>query len=266
MKNALASNTGLTSLDVSHNAIHDDGLRNLALGLRDNSTLRFVDMSANGLDVADEVPFGLKALCTTLLTHPSLEHLDLSHNQLGTVGAGALFESIQYSMTLSSINLVGVKLEPHMVARMVGIAIDSDVLQYLDLRDNSVCKCTKVFAEERLGNTSVLSAKTILLGEWDGIPHHPQFKTLALENAESEPKCSTWYGSSKYVDPDKPQTFEERFRRTPKPTAAEAEALEAEEEEEDKWYDISNGQMVPVSRRLRFHVGFPWEDFCNELY
>ena len=180
MKNAIVSNTTLTSLDVGQNAIHDEGLRQIALGIAENKSLTKLDLSSNGFECIDEVPQGLKTLCETLLVHSTLKHLDLSHNSLGEIGGAALFETLQYNMGLNSLNLVQMNFEAHMVTRLVGIVIDHESLHEVDLRENSICVCTSKFAEERLA-VATDKIKTIQLGAVDVVS--PEGAPCEDENA-----------------------------------------------------------------------------------
>lgn len=87
----------LSDLDLSQNAMSEEGAGALAHLLPGVSELRSLALSGNGLG-----PVGLAALANAL--PPSLKHLDLSLNGLGTVGLAVLQQA---NLRLDSLNLRG---------------------------------------------------------------------------------------------------------------------------------------------------------------
>jgi Ran GTPase-activating protein (RanGAP) involved in mRNA processing and transport len=96
---ALCDNTTLTALDLSENGIGPTGAASLATAL----SLHSLDLSGNAIGAA-----GAAALAQSLLrAGAALTHLNVARNVAGERGAAALFEALQHSATLTSLDVSG---------------------------------------------------------------------------------------------------------------------------------------------------------------
>ena len=130
---ALKTNTTLTSLHISFNAIGEEGVVALAEALTSNSSLRVLNLGTNrilgpgacaltGLLKRNStltellVPFnnildsGADALAEALKCNVSLSRLDLSFNNIGHPGATTLAGAIKCNGTLTDLRLSGNKI------------------------------------------------------------------------------------------------------------------------------------------------------------
>ncbi|XP_015748270.1 PREDICTED: protein NLRC3-like [Acropora digitifera] len=97
---ALRVNTSLTSLDLSHSPIDDEGANSLSEALRVNTTLTSLNLCHNA--IGDK---GAYSLSQALRVNTSLTSLNLSHNLIGDKGANSLSQALRGNTSLSSLNL-----------------------------------------------------------------------------------------------------------------------------------------------------------------
>jgi NLR family CARD domain-containing protein 3 len=101
---ALRLSYTLQELNLSRNNIGDDGLRVIALGLKENRTsaLRRLDLSWNGIKDG-----GARLLADMLMDNSVLTYLNLRCNFICDEGIRALAESLPFPLALDELDLVG---------------------------------------------------------------------------------------------------------------------------------------------------------------
>jgi hypothetical protein len=97
---ALKTNKTITTLDLSHNTIDDEGARALADALKTNTTISTLDLRDN--DIGDQ---GARTLSDALKTNTTISTLDLSDNDIGDQGARALSDALKINTTISTLDL-----------------------------------------------------------------------------------------------------------------------------------------------------------------
>ena len=100
LSEALRVNTSLTSLNLAHNSIGDEGASSLSEALRVNTSLTSLYLSDNSIGVE-----GASSLSEALRVNTSLTSLDLAQNSIGAEGASFLFEALRVNISLTSLNL-----------------------------------------------------------------------------------------------------------------------------------------------------------------
>jgi hypothetical protein len=104
---ALKENTTVTHVNLSHDAIGDEGAIALAAALKENATIRELHLSFNV--IGDE---GAVALARALTTHTSLTTILLHHCSIGNIGASAFLETLRCNTVLTSVSLRGNPIVP----------------------------------------------------------------------------------------------------------------------------------------------------------
>lgn len=97
---ALKSNTSITTLDLSHNALGGCGAEQVADILSCNSSIVSVDLSWNGMG-----PRSASHIAEALMSTTSLTCLNLSTNVLGNAGASCLVDCVKNNRYLSDLCL-----------------------------------------------------------------------------------------------------------------------------------------------------------------
>ncbi|KAH7054780.1 hypothetical protein BKA57DRAFT_434420 [Linnemannia elongata] len=97
---AIKANSILTTLNLDHNSIGDNGAQALSEALKTNSTLTTLNLYSNKIG-----PNGAQALSEALKTNSTLTTLNLEDNSIGDNGAQALSEALKSNSTLTTLNL-----------------------------------------------------------------------------------------------------------------------------------------------------------------
>jgi len=92
--------SSVTTLDIGHNKVGDEGVRYLAASLRSSSTL--TDLCINGNHVGDE---GAQHLAEALRNNFSITTLYIRSNNIGTSGIKYLAQSLQGNVSLTKLDL-----------------------------------------------------------------------------------------------------------------------------------------------------------------
>ena len=100
LSQALAVNTSLTTLHLSHNSIGDEGATSLSQALAVNTSLTTLHLSHNS--IGDE---GVTSLSQALAVNTSLTTLDLSHNSIGVEGVTSLSQALAVNTSLTTLDL-----------------------------------------------------------------------------------------------------------------------------------------------------------------
>jgi Ran GTPase-activating protein (RanGAP) involved in mRNA processing and transport len=98
-------NCQLESLDLSQNAIQDEGATSLALALHNNTNLKALMLAETQL-TKQSCDF----LATALAMNKSLERLSLADNKIGNPGCVGLAEVLKINSSLKSLNLCNTKM------------------------------------------------------------------------------------------------------------------------------------------------------------
>jgi Ran GTPase-activating protein (RanGAP) involved in mRNA processing and transport len=142
---AMAAVTGaLTSLDISNNRMGDDGVKPICEALKQNSSLKVLDLNASKSNTSDgEIgPQGAQYLADMLSVNGGLTALDLSSNDLKDEGVSAVCKAIKSNKEtkLASLNVkkngIG-SIGANAVAAMV--AVTGALKQVLAFRSPLVC-------------------------------------------------------------------------------------------------------------------------------
>ncbi|MBL8675911.1 MAG: hypothetical protein JNJ47_00550, partial [Alphaproteobacteria bacterium] len=122
-------NAVLKELDLSDNAIRDEGVANIGAVLKDNKTLKKLDLSSNA--IGDK---GGKALAEALKVNTTLQWLNLKYNDyVGKEFGEALGEALKINNTLQWLNLGNTFIEDE-GAKFLAEALNiNTTLQYLNL-------------------------------------------------------------------------------------------------------------------------------------
>jgi Ran GTPase-activating protein (RanGAP) involved in mRNA processing and transport len=124
----------LQSLNISENRINLDELLLLTNSLKDNNSLKILELSRIG-NLERE---GGKCLGLFITANKSLIKLDISHNGLGFLGTYEVREGLVKNSTLSELNMIGNNLdEAGCIFIAKGLEVNKNLIT-LDLRDNHI--------------------------------------------------------------------------------------------------------------------------------
>jgi Ran GTPase-activating protein (RanGAP) involved in mRNA processing and transport len=123
----------LARLNLSRNAIGNEGASRLAGVLGQCPALAHVDLSDNRIG-AD----GAGALAGVLAQCPALAHLNLGRNQIGDQGTGRLTSMMRHYAALAHLNLSHNEIRDKGVGRLAGVLGQCAALAHLDLSWNDI--------------------------------------------------------------------------------------------------------------------------------
>ena len=92
--------SSLRSLNLSHNEIGPEGIRQMVEGLQENDTLNELDLSWNYL-----YDKGMVAMADIILTVPLIKRISLNGNFISEVGAQHIAQSLRENYSLEVLNL-----------------------------------------------------------------------------------------------------------------------------------------------------------------
>lgn len=102
---AFRTNSSITNLDLSMNALLDAGSKIIAELIKHTSSITTLKLSYNM--IGNE---GIKPIAEALKSNSSITKLDLEWNQIGDEGAKVLAEALAFNSTLKAIDLNGNKI------------------------------------------------------------------------------------------------------------------------------------------------------------
>jgi Ran GTPase-activating protein (RanGAP) involved in mRNA processing and transport len=140
----------LESLDVSRNAIEDDGGASLAIGLRTNTRLKSLMISETRITRST-----FDFLASSLALNLSLERLVIAGNKVDDRGILGLADALKVNDTLKSLNLYGNHIgNVGAVALARALQVNS-TLEQLNLASNHVLTMTSCIALEEMMNKNM---------------------------------------------------------------------------------------------------------------
>ena len=150
----LKNNKTLTRLFLSGCELSDiECVAPIAAGLRNNNTLRYLDLSDNGL--REE---GASEIAKSLKNNTSLLNLDLSRNNIGNEGAIAIAAVLKNNNTLRYLDLSDNEIGEEGVSEIAKSLINNTSLLNLDLSRNLIRGVGAIAIADALkNNTSLLN-------------------------------------------------------------------------------------------------------------
>ena len=133
LSQALAVNSSLTNLDLSHIRIGDSGAASLSQALAVNSSLTHLDLSENSIGC-----YGAASLSQALAVNSSLTNLDLRWNSIGNSGAASLSQALAVNSSLTNLDLSVNSIGDSGAASLFQALAVNSSLTNLGLRVNSV--------------------------------------------------------------------------------------------------------------------------------
>jgi Ran GTPase-activating protein (RanGAP) involved in mRNA processing and transport len=127
------NDSSLTNLELSQNSIDDEGVKALAVALKQNQTLTHLHLDFK--KISDE---GAKVLAVALEQNKTLIHLDLFRNNINVAGAKALADALKQNQTLTYFGLTFNNIGDR-GAKALAVALDQNkTLTHLDLNSNYI--------------------------------------------------------------------------------------------------------------------------------
>ena len=147
---AILKALNLKELHLCNNAINDEGLQALAVGLRKHPTLARLDLSMNAIGIE-----GLRALAVAEIT--SLRWLSVARNAINDEALGVLAEGIENFVSLETLNLANNNMITSSgMAVLTPIFRRSCSLKEIDLYPTNIKDSeARAFAEGLVGNESL---------------------------------------------------------------------------------------------------------------
>jgi Ran GTPase-activating protein (RanGAP) involved in mRNA processing and transport len=131
---ALDYNKTLVELDLTNNAIGDNGSIALADTLQNNRNhLEVLILGNNGI-----ASIGAQALATALHHNVFLVHLDISSNNLEDIGTTAIASALRYNTKLKKLNLRRCQITSSGAKELANALYYNTTLVQFDLSDNSI--------------------------------------------------------------------------------------------------------------------------------
>ncbi|KAG0375797.1 hypothetical protein BGX24_008647 [Mortierella sp. AD032] len=130
---ALKTNSTLTTLDLKHNSIGDNGAKTLAEALKTNSTLTTLYLQGNSIGDS-----GAQALAEALKSNSTLNTLDLQGNLIWFKGLLSFSEALEANSTLTTLDLRGNKIGDNGAKALAEALETNSTLTTLDLQNKSI--------------------------------------------------------------------------------------------------------------------------------
>ena len=139
--NALRVNGSLTKLSLAKNELKEEGTKAICKALKQNTTLKELDISGGRSASNIGGPAGVKHVAKMLGVNGSLTALDLSFNYLKDKGVSAVCEAIQSNKEtkLSSLNMGNNNIGPVGAKSVAAMVVVTGSLMSLNLGHNQLC-------------------------------------------------------------------------------------------------------------------------------
>ena len=158
---ALHTNNSLQVLNVSNNVISVDGAKALAEALHVNKTLKTLHLYDNKIGVE-----GAVSLSEALVHNYTLQELDVSDNVINVAGAKALAEALHVNKSLKVLLLEATNIDPEGAVSLSEALVHNHTLQELDVSCNHIgVNGARALAEALHTNNSL----QVLAVAWNGI-------------------------------------------------------------------------------------------------
>ena len=93
---ALRVSASVTSLSLAQNELGDDGVEALSIGLKENKSLKALDLSNHQRSTRRGIGLrGATALASAITVMPSMTSLDVSYNSMGKEGVKLLKDAVK---------------------------------------------------------------------------------------------------------------------------------------------------------------------------
>jgi hypothetical protein len=122
-----------TAVDLSGNAIRDEGVANLSSALKNCTNLQTLDLSGNHIGAE-----GVSILSSVLMNFTNLQTLNISGNNIGDEGVANLSSALKNCTNLQTLNLSGNAIRDEGVANLLSALMNSTNLHTLNLTDNHI--------------------------------------------------------------------------------------------------------------------------------
>ena len=143
--------TSLESLDFGENNIDDDSCLVLAYGIRNNKSIKRLDLSGSN-NIGDE---GVKAISDALMNKNNLDFLDFDNNHINAEGAKAIASVLSMNKTLKTLDLKNNKVGDEGVKALSDALSTIHCLEKLFLSGNGISDegAISIAAALRINNT-----------------------------------------------------------------------------------------------------------------
>jgi len=95
----------LSQLDVTSNSIGGLGLKDMCVGLSENTSVKTLRLGDNAIGQTDNDVEALEMFASALVKHPSIIGVDLLHNTIGTVGGSLLLPAVRDNKRISEFKV-----------------------------------------------------------------------------------------------------------------------------------------------------------------
>lgn len=133
VKNLLLSPHVLHDFTFCLNRVSEEGMSMIARGIRENVTLKSLDLSSNSLN--DRC---VSTICSALAFHRSVERLCLDFNDFGCSGVEAIAAMLSQNSTIKELHLFGNRIDAQGARCLSGALAQNTSLQRLLLTFNQI--------------------------------------------------------------------------------------------------------------------------------
>jgi serine/threonine protein kinase/Ran GTPase-activating protein (RanGAP) involved in mRNA processing and transport len=132
LADALAANTAITSLNLEHNNLGDDGAAAIAGAIK-YTLITTVNLSHNKIG-----PSGAGFLADALLENTAITALNLASNSIGPNGASYLAEALKVNTAVTTLDLSDNNVGPVGAVVLADVLLENMVITALNLASNAI--------------------------------------------------------------------------------------------------------------------------------